>query len=167
MVNVPIYLVVSSPAECVGYYLVEYKMESETGYTSAGNQTELPIMLYNLQEDTIYNVRITAFCCNGQFSTTLEFNVSTSALEAPANFNVVQDGSDVDGTWDAVAGADNYIGERAEDSGFTVNLIEVYSGAINSFTDLSVAAGTWYYRVKAQMSGAPDSDWSTDSVIVT
>lgn len=151
---------------CTSYYQVEYKLASEAGYTLGENQFESPIQINQLEDDALYNIRITRFCCDGTFSTPLIFNVTTSELDTPENFTVVQDGGDVDGAWDAVAGADNYIAERADDASFTVNLVEVYNGATNSFTDSTVAAQTYYYRVKAQASGQPDSGWATDSVTV-
>lgn len=152
---------------CTDYYQVEYKLATEAGYTLGANQFESPIQINQLEDDALYNIRITRFCCDGNFSTPLTFNVTTSELDAPENFAVVQDGADVDGTWDAVAGATNYVAQRADDAGFTTNLTDVYSGAANAFTDTGMSAGTYYYRVKAQATGQPDSDWATDSVIVT
>lgn len=166
MINVPIYLVVGSPAECIDYYQIEYKLTTSAGYTLAENQYTLPLYLYNLEDNATYDVRITPFCCNGQYGSPLVFVVSTTELTAPANFNLVQDGADVDGTWDAVSGATNYIAERASDSTFETDLSEVYSGSSNSFTDLAPPSQLWYYRVKAQMTSSPDSAWSTDSITV-
>lgn len=165
MKNVSI-VIPNDGSECSDKYKVEVKLQTDTGYTVLPDQYESPIVITQLEDNTAYDVRITRFCCNGQYSTPLVFTINTGELLAPDNFNLVQDGGAVDATWDAVSGATNYVLERAEDSGFTVNLVEVYSGATNSFEDNTVSATTYWYRVKAQASGYMDSDYATDTITV-
>lgn len=164
MTNVPIYLVVGSPAECVSFYMVEYKLSSDAGYTSGGNQTTLPLMLYNLLEDAIYNVRVTPMCCNQQYGDPLIFNVSTTGLDTPTGF-IANPGDMVNVLeWDDMADATNYIIERALDAGFTSGLTEVYNGIhVAAVNDDGLTNGVQYfYRIKSQASGYPDSAYAYD-----
>ena len=63
--------------------------------------------------------------------------------------------------WTSVTNADNYVVERADDSGFTTNLTQIYSGALLTYTDTGLTNGqTYYYRAKAQGTGYVESGWS-------
>lgn len=58
-------------SDCTQYYQVEIKLAADTGYTLLDNQFESPIVITNLQPGTSYNARITRFCCNGAYNTTI------------------------------------------------------------------------------------------------
>ncbi len=74
-------------------------------------------------------------------------------------FNLYTDKMDLE--WSA--GADSYVVERATDSGFTIGLTTIYSGASTTFQDTGLASGTtYYYRVRATLD-AVTSDYGTDS----
>lgn len=62
---------------CVSSWLVEYKLDSEASYTSFVNLTET-IEIQPLTDASLYNIRITATCCNGLVSAPLTFNVDTT-----------------------------------------------------------------------------------------
>jgi len=63
--------------------------------------------------------------------------------------------------WSAITDADNYVIERADDSGFTTNLTEIYSGALLTYTNTGLTNGqTYYFRGKAQGGGFIESSWS-------
>lgn len=74
--------------------------------------------------------------------------------------------SDADGTYtvtwgmSATAGA-TFVLEEAADSQFTTGRTTVYSGTGTSATVTGRPGGTFYYRVKATMSGLADSNWVT------
>lgn len=64
--------------------------------------------------------------------------------------------------WSAITNADNYVIERATDSGFTTNLTEIYNGALLTYTNTGLTNGTTYYfRGKSQGSGYIESSWSS------
>jgi hypothetical protein len=62
--------------------------------------------------------------------------------------------------WSAITNADNYVIERADDSGFTTNLTEIYNGALLTYTNTGLTNGTTYYfRGKAEGAGYIESTW--------
>lgn len=64
--------------------------------------------------------------------------------------------------WSTISNASNYIIERADDSGFTTNLTEVYNGALLTITDTGLTNGQiYYYRGTAEGIGFKESDYST------
>lgn len=58
-------------SECTQYYKVELKLAADPGYTVLANQFESPIVITQLQPGAAYNARITRFCCNGAFASSL------------------------------------------------------------------------------------------------
>jgi hypothetical protein len=56
-----------------------------------------------------------------------------------------------------------YVVEEATDADFTTNLKQVYSdtGRTVSITGNVGGGTTYYYRVKAQKAGFPDSNWKS------
>lgn len=153
----------TSGPPCFQYYSVEYGVTGQ-GYGAAIQYYEAPIVIYNLFDNTSYDFRITTVCCNGASSTPDTFTLNTTPLDPPDNFLANQDGADVDLTWDTVAEADEYELQRATNAGFTTGLTELYTGATNSYTDLSPGAGTFYYRVRSLATGYGDSAWVSLSI---
>ena len=74
-------------------------------------------------------------------------------------------------SWNASAGSDNYVLQRATDSGFTTDLVTVYDGPLLTVLDSTPGPNTYYYRVLAQVTSlALNSYWSSTfslSVIIT
>lgn len=67
-------------AECTQYYIVQYKKNFETVYTTVTpNPTASPISIIGLEAGTDYDVRITRRCCNGQNSTIAETSFTTGS----------------------------------------------------------------------------------------
>lgn len=63
-------------------------------------------------------------------------------------------------TWSAIDHAENYILERADDPGFTVNLTPLYAGKSLFFVDSGLTYSTvYYYRVKGISEEYNDSQW--------
>lgn len=150
--------------QCNSSYLVEIKLSGDAGYSIVpGIFTESPIVINNLQDGAVYDVRITRNCCDGQISPPEEIQIATSLL-APENFTATPyTGPEISLAWDEVGGATNYIIDRALDAGFTSSLTERYNGAYtSSFLDTVglLGATTYYYRIKAQASGLADSAYS-------
>ena len=168
MVNVSIEIA-DHDTECTSYYQVEYKLPSDPNYTPGANQFDSPIVITNLQSDTVYEFKITRFCCNGQYSTPLTFTRSTSPLDTPTGFTATPGDTQITLTWDDMADATNYIIDRADDSGFTTGLTEVYNGAhVASHNDTGLTNGQqYYYRIKSQASGYADSDYAYDDATPT
>lgn len=164
MTNVPIYLVVGSPAECINYYMVEYKLTSEGGFTRDADAYDSPIELTQLQDNATYNVRITPFCCNGQYGTPLEIIIDTTPSDVPTTFTATPGDGEVILTWDIMPGAINYVIDRALDAGFTTGLIEIFNGNADIVSDTAVTNGTtYYYRIRGQYPSAPDSAYAYDN----
>jgi len=87
----------------------------------------------------------------------------------PLNLTAAQVGysADVNVDWDVSLGSDNYLLQRDTNAAFP-SPVDVYDGPNDSFTDTVPSSGTYYYRVKAQVTGmAIESFWSaTASAIV-
>lgn len=163
--------------QCSLYYLVEWKLTTEAGYSSQQSfltDTENNIIISDVEDASEYNVRITRYCCNGGISAPLVLLIDTTAtstqLAAPANFTLNPDSPPIAGQlfadWDAAASATEYIVDISDTSDFTVILQSYTVNApttSTSITDLT-SGNTYYGRVKARASGFADSDWSnTDS----
>jgi len=66
--------------------------------------------------------------------------------------------------WLGVNDATSYTLQRADNSGFSINLTTIYTGALLTYTDTSLTANTlYYYRLKATAPGYTDSGFDTDS----
>ena len=79
--RIEIPIVISSPPvedECTQQYVLEYKRSVDVGYQSLPATLANPIIVNNADAATLYNFRLTRFCCNGATKTT-EFNYTTSA----------------------------------------------------------------------------------------
>lgn len=64
-------------------------------------------------------------------------------------------------TWDAVANAESYILEQADDSGFTTNVRVIWGGTDLEFDVTGLDPDTdYYFRLKAVGSGYVDSNWT-------
>lgn len=161
--------------ECTQYYLVEYKLISETAY-NVFTAFESPITTPVVLDNSEYNLRITRYCCNGGISAPLELVVDTSALSpvlaAPANFTLSPDSppaaEQLVSDWDIVANADEYIVQLSENALFSViNFTATINDPTTTWTFTGLTSGTTYYgRVFARASGYGDSDYSnTDSAL--
>lgn len=158
---------IEATGDCVEYYLGEYKLTGDVGYIHSQQFFTTPIVFNNLLDNTIYDIRITRYCCGGASSTPQEFTIDTTVVAAPASITPTQDGADVDVTWSTVTGADAYQLQRAESSDFTVNLVELYEGAATAYTDTGLSAGTYWYRARAHKAGASWSAWVSNNIVVT
>lgn len=83
--RVTISLNVSSPipeSECTVEYLLEYKLSGDAGWTALPPfppPADYEIVIDNLVADSLYNFRLTRYCCNGAQSEPELFNYTTSA----------------------------------------------------------------------------------------
>lgn len=149
-------------SQCNSSYLVEIKLSGDAGYSIVpGIFTATPIVINNLQDGAVYDVRVTRNCCDGQISPPEEIQIATSLLP-PENFTASDIyTNEIALDWDEVGGATNYIIDRAEDAGFTVAVTEVYNSSYGTGYYLNApVTGVRYYRIKAQASGLADSDYS-------
>lgn len=81
MKSVSIPVILSSPAieeECTQYYLVEYRITGDPGWTVLPATTLNPIVVNGLIPSTSYDWRITRYCCSGDNKTT-EYTETTPA----------------------------------------------------------------------------------------
>lgn len=156
-------------ANCTTRYLVEWKLTGDTGYSSM-IWTNDQIEINNVQDASVYDVRITRYCCNGSISAPLILSVDTTStspqLATPANFILAVDSPPVTGqlqaSWDIVANADSYHGQLSKISDFSVIAVtfETIDPTITS-TLVTLDSGDLYYgRVLARASGYADSDYS-------
>lgn len=151
-------------SECTAFYLVEYKFTGDPGYTFSQQYFDSPIVVNNLADAASYDFRITRQCCNGATGTPTTFTVDTTPVPVPSLFSATQDGADVDLAWTDMS-VDEYELQRVTDVDFTTGLTELYTGATNSFTDLAVPAGSYWYRVRSILNGVA-SEWIVDSLVV-
>lgn len=64
---------------CNTGYLVEYRIDGVEEWTQLfPNPLSSPIIIENLEDDTLYNIRVMRQCCNGTVSAWTEFNVDTT-----------------------------------------------------------------------------------------
>lgn len=158
---------------CTQYYQVEYKMNGEVGYSFSQMMFASPIVLDNMLENTIYDVRITRICCDNVTSTPVIFTVDTTEPEdpedlvAPTNFTAIQSGSNAVLNWDDMGGADSYELQRATNSGFTTGLATPYIGTTSGYTNSGLAGGTYYFRVRSLLTGNPPGAWATTNLTLT
>jgi hypothetical protein len=148
---------------CTGYYLVEYKLTGESGYTSFNAYSD-QVVINNLADDSTYDVRITRNCCSGIVSAPLLLTVDTSTvspeLDVPDNLVLTPDDTEIAADCDNVTDAELYVWHIAKDDEFTVNFQEVVTTMSNhSFTALDNDV-LYYVRVKARASGYADSEWT-------
>lgn len=159
---------------CTTYYLVEYKLSSDSAYTSFQWFND-QIVIGNVLDASEYDVRITRYCCNGATSAPLILlNIDTTTdspqLAAPAAYTLTPNANpgELDAAWTDAVNATEYISQVAKDASFTV---ELQTATINDPTVTNLWTGldtgaTYYGRVKARASGYADSDWSnTDTGI--
>lgn len=71
---------------CATHYLVEYKQDTEPSYSSLQNQIAVEdgsppqwvLIVENLVEDVLYDIRVTRYCCDGTVSTPTTTTVLTT-----------------------------------------------------------------------------------------
>lgn len=62
-------------------YVVEYKLSTDVEYTQLyPNPLASPIVIQNLEDDVVYNVRIGRLCCNGDTSDWSTVDVDTTIV---------------------------------------------------------------------------------------
>lgn len=156
-------------SNCTLFYTVEYKPSTETAYNTFTYNAN-PILIENLSDATIYDIRITRNCCNGGTSvvstTSVDTTTVTPQVDTPANFIMVAGGlaGELDVSWDIVTtpDADFFVCEISTMSTFNViaHTLTTTNPTISG-TWTGATTGVLYYgRVKAQTSGYADSDWS-------
>jgi len=124
----------------------------------------------NLTAQT-YDVRMqsnaTAINSASPFSATETASASAVAQPpTPTNFAIAKNANDFVLSWDdQPTTADNYIVERGLLFDYS-DAAQVYSGATNGYTDVGFNANNeqYYYRVKAQNTGATDSAFANDNI---
>lgn len=153
---------------CTLYYLVQYKLSTETSFTTFqwfdGN-----IEIYNAADDSLYDIYVTRYCCNGSIASPSYIQKDTTVvspqLDTPTNFIMSPGGGSgcsVQATWDAVPNAVTYV--------MQVNQGVVFPGAdfhedtttltTLAFGDLDGCGIPYGGRVKATAPGYEDSEWS-------
>lgn len=154
---------------CTLYYLVQYKLTTETSYTTF-QWFDDQIEINNLADDSTYDVIITRYCCTGTTSTPTTIEVDTTVvspqLDAPANFSMSPGGGSgcsVQATWDAVPNAVTYVMQVQQGvvfpggTDFREESFGTTSGAIGDLDGCGISYGG---RVKATAPGYEDSEWS-------
>lgn len=94
--------------------------------------------------------------------TSIFLNIANvTSLSAPT-LTLTSGDTEIQVDWSAITNVDNYVIERADDSGFTTNLTEIYNGSLLTYTNTGLTNGqTYYFRGKAQGNGFIDSAWSS------
>lgn len=152
-------------SNCTAYYLVQLGYNGIAGYFFTERQYTDEIVLNNLTSGTSYDLSVTRISCNQVSSTPALLTFTATTPPTPTTFNVTQAGADVNGTWDDMS-VDSYEAQRATDVGFTTGLTDVYAGVPNAFADLTVPAGTYWYRVRSVEDGVSGA-WVVDTITVT
>lgn len=149
---------------CTAYYNVEYKLSTDINYNSFKAFTDR-VVISNVLDTSVYNVRITRYCCNGSSSTPLVLSIDTTTdspvLDTPTGFGLTPGSVQIAANCDDVTDAENYVWEIATDPLFTAQY-QVFETAVSNKTITGLTSGTLYYvRVKATASGFADSDYDS------
>ncbi len=149
---------------CTAYYNVEYKLSTETAYNSFKAFTDR-VVLNNVLDTSVYNVRITRYCCNGSSSAPLTLVIDTSTdspvLDTPTGFSLTPGDTEIAANCDDVTDATNYVWEIATDPLFTV-MYQSFTTTVSNKTITELTNGTLYHvRVKATASGFADSPYAS------
>jgi len=150
---------------CSIYYLVEYKLSTDTGYNSFNWATAPPIKINNVIDDSTYDVRITRFCCDGSQSAPLVLSIDTTTnspqLAAPTGLALTPGVTQLAADCNNVVNATEYLFELAKDSDFTVEY-QIASNSTSDYTFTGLDTGVLYYcRCFARASGYQDSPVSS------
>jgi hypothetical protein len=150
---------------CTMYYLVQYKFNGDVGYFFTDKFYDSPIVLQNMQDSAVYDIRITRYCCNGSTADPVDITTSTTPVPEPSTLGASQVGVDVELAWTDMS-VDSYEIQRATNVGFTTGLTDIYSGVwVATVTDLAVPAGSYWYRVRS-IDGGVASIWIVDPITV-
>lgn len=149
---------------CTMHYTVSYRLSGTgPGWQHTERQYTSPIILTNIEDGQSYDYEIVRTCCTGGDSTALSGSFTADVIPEPPNWLISQSGgpgSAVEFNWDAVVGADGYELERADDEDFTTNVVQLYNGATNSYTETPPPTpGFYWYRLRT-LAGGLASKWS-------
>ena len=149
-----------SASQYAAAYNVQYKVSSDSEWTSLPPQTGTTVTLSGLLAETGYDFRVQASNASGVSAWTTLTNVTTPAvplLDPPINLRSTSTGQTVlELRWNTVAGAEEYVLQRSTDG---TDFTEVYRGENARFVDQHLTAGTTYhYRVQADGSALSDSE---------
>lgn len=151
--------------ECTMHYLVQYKFNGDAGFFFSQLFYDSPIVLPNMQDSAVYDIRITRYCCDGSVSDPVDITTSTTPVPEPSLFSAAQVGVDVELQFTDMS-VDSYEIERATDVGFTTGLTSIYAGVwVATVTDLAVPPGNYWYRVRSIDNGVA-SIWVVDPITV-
>lgn len=83
-------------------------------------------------------------------------------VDAPTNLQVMDAlATSIQLTWDASLAGNTYQLQRATNNSFTVGVVTIFNGVGTGFTDTGLSVGaTYYYRVRASLSGNYPSPYS-------
>lgn len=151
---------------CTAYYIVEYRMNGEDGYSFMQQMFDSPFVLDNLLDDTIYDFRITRYCCNEISSPPYSFQVNTTLLDVPTDFAGTPVAGTAELSWDDMPDADSYRVQRSTTIGFIV-ATTVYVGTANSYDDEGLSAGTYYYRIQSVKTLHANSAFATLTITIS
>jgi hypothetical protein len=152
---------------CTYYYTVEWRFTGQPTYQLYPEQFYVsPIVLENLQDGAEYDFKITRTCCDNIISPPVEITVTMLGIDTVTGFAASQPVADVVLDWNDMPDADSYELQRADNAGFTTNLVTLYTGTLSTFDDSTVAPQTYWYRVR-QKQGVQVSDWATTSITAT
>lgn len=150
-------------------YSLEYKLSTNTTWTTAYTGTNLNFVLSNLTANSTYNYRIKENCTSTNSSDYISGNFVTSQLpicNVPTNLtttNITQNSANISWTA-AVNGASSYTVEYKLAS--ATNWTAVYTGANTSSTLNGLIAYTSYdWRVRSNCATGSSSDFVTTTFI--
>lgn len=152
--------------ECAVSYTVEIKKQTDTVYTSYGEQIAVPIVISGLEDAVDYDIRITRRCCNGIYAQPITVQVTGMVAKPTLVWAEDQGAGDIYLEWSLVDGADNYVVDRDTDPAFP-SPTNIFSANGQSVFDYSVPSGTYFYRIYAEQTGKVDSDHIIVQIIVT
>lgn len=151
-------------ANCTTSYLVEWKLSTDANYVN-NTQFSSQIVIENVLDNSMYDVRITRNCCNGGTSAPLILSVDTTSnspqLAQPTGLGLTPASEALAADCNDVVNATSYVFQLAKDNEFTVDFQEQIS-ATSDYNFTGLESGTAYYcRVKARASGYADSIYSS------
>ena len=149
--------------DCVLFYREQSVSNFKVSYSSVS-----PLRLINLKVGTIYELQLSGQSANGSIgprSTLTNVTLPTTSLDvtAPTGLLATATYQSIVLTWVAPVGGVllEYEIQRADDSGFTTNILNISIDATYFINDLGTLATTRHYRIRSVDTGGSFSNYTT------
>lgn len=156
---------ITPDATCVAGYIVKYRIQGDAGWSFTQNYYGSPIVLNNLNDNTVYEISIQRQCCdgNGNFSSEEIITINTLPLTDNIEGLGATGGSEsISINWDDYSGADGYEVYISETNDINTATL-IYDGATSAYNATDLNSSTLYYIWVRAYIGDSYSAYATTS----